>query len=488
MDSFRDNARRRKGTERSNMSPNRGDVKGKIKDLANSAPPLGVSELMKAKRECIKLAQRVSYAQELSDLSRDKANTVRKTSSLLKLAPFVDEDGLLRVGERLSKIDLPPDSKHPVVLHPANILTERIVWHEHVKHHARPERLLADIRTEYWVVTGRRAVRRIANRCVKCKRLFSQPVIQIMANLPSDRLAVYKHPFTNTGVDYFGPLRVKIGRRVEKRWICLFTCLTVRAVHLEIVHSLSAASFIMAFQRFINRRGKPSIMRSDNGTNFVAANRELHEQLAERDIQWMFNPPGASHFGGVWERLIRSCRTAMLVIMGDRSVTEEVLATVIGEVEMLLNSRPLTHVSVDPNDPAPLTPNHFLSPARPSLHHNLVPSNADDVISRHQMKVAQALVLVFWKRWLKEYAPHLTERRKWQRNEANLKLGDVVLIIDENSPRGHWPWGRIVDVHEADDGVIRSVTVKTAAGEYRRPVAKLCLLATDSPDAVGNRQ
>ena len=146
MDSFRDNARRRKGTERSNMSPNRGDVKGKIKELARSAPPLGVSELMKAKRECIKLAQRVSYAQELSDLSRDKANTVRKTSSLLKLAPFVDKDGLLRVGGRLSKIDLPPDSKHPVVLHPANILTERIVWHEHVKHHARPERLLADIR------------------------------------------------------------------------------------------------------------------------------------------------------------------------------------------------------------------------------------------------------------------------------------------------------------------------------------------------------
>ena len=157
-----------------------------------------------------------------------------------------------------------------------------------------------------------------------------------------------------------------------KRWCCLFTCLTTRAVHIEVVRSLDADSCTAAIVRFISRRGKPKTIVSDNGSNFVGSARELREyidswnksqmgeSLASKGIIWKFNPPSAPHFGGVWDCLVRSCKKAMFAILGSRSLIDETLITTMCLVEQTLNARPLTAVSEDPADLEALTPNHFL--------------------------------------------------------------------------------------------------------------------------------
>ena len=192
-----------------------------------------------------------------------------------------------------------------------------------------------------------------------------------MADIPEERL-VASTVFANVGVDYFGPFTVKIGRRNEKLWCCLFTCLTVRAVHIEIVPKLDTDCCLNATMRLIARRGKPVKMISDNGTNFIGAEKELAEYIAawnkvrieepliQQGIRWKFNPPAAPHFGGVWERLVRSCKKAMYAVLGNRSVTEDVLSTTMCLVEQTLNARPLTTVSSDAMDLEAITPNHFL--------------------------------------------------------------------------------------------------------------------------------
>ena len=158
-------------------------------------------------------------------------------------------------------------------------------------------------------------------------RLFSETVlyagntmVNLSANLPSERTVTTDPPFTFVGVDYFGPMSVKFRRGFTKRYGCIFTCLVTRAVHIEIAHSMDSDSFLMTLHRFMARRGKPNKLFSDNGTNFVAANKELadeiksvnskklQDELLLEAIEWHFNPPHAPHMGGVWERLIRSCR------------------------------------------------------------------------------------------------------------------------------------------------------------------------------------
>ena len=204
-----------------------------------------------------------------------------------------------------------------------------------------------------------------------------------------------------------------------KLYGCLFTCLVTRAVHLEIAHSLETDHFIMALRRMMARRAKPRNIYSDNGTNFVGAERELKEcldgmnqakisdTLSQDRIQWFFNPPSAPHFGGVWERLVKSAKKALKITLNSQLVSDETLLTLMAEVE----SRPLTHVSVNPKALEAITPNHFLF-GRNSL--NVPPNVFDerDLNSRKGWRQAQTLTDHFRRRWLREFVPALTERRK----------------------------------------------------------------------------
>ena len=227
-------------------------------------------------------------------------------------------------------------------------------------------------------------------------------------------------PFTNSGVDLCGPFFVKRGRGQTKVYGVIFTCLASRAIHLEIADSLSTDSFINALRRFVARRGEVRTMRSDRGTNLVGAEHELREcidswneahlveAMRQRNIQWSFNQPSASHFGGIWERQIRTVRKVLTAVLREQTMTEGSLRTLLCEVEAIVNSRPLTTVSDDPSDLSPLTPNHLLlqrsgTPLPPGLF------EPDDLVCRKRWKQVQYLADLFWQRWTKEYLNTPTE-------------------------------------------------------------------------------
>ena len=277
-----------------------------------------------------------------------------------------------------------------------------------------------------------------------------------MAPLPVCRLEAFARPFTNTGLDYFEPMEVTVRMSREKRYGDLFTCLVTRAVHLEIAGSLSTDSAIMAIRRFVSSCGCPRRIFSDNGTNFVGANNELKKVaqeldqeritafLAPRGIEWIFNPPSAPYFGGSWECLVRSVKEGLRTTLSEQAPKEETLRTVMAEVEHLVNSRPLTHILVDPTDEEVLTPNHFLIGTAsgrflPGL------SSTRDLCSRKQWQVAQAHTNAFWKWWMKFYLPPTLSRRvKWtQPVSPTLETGDLVVIADHRLPRGCWLRGRV---------------------------------------------
>ena len=221
---------------------------------------------------------------------------------------------------------------------------------------------------KYAKLVLRRLLRSIESQSVTYHKRKASTIQPIMSDLPVERLGYKQSPFNHTDVNYFGPLYVPVRRSTEKRWGSLFTCLTTRAVHLEIVPSLDTSSFVLGIERFIARRGTPSTIWSDNGTNFVGAENELlicikswngmvPTIFAHKGVAWKFNPPGATHHGGSWERLIRSVKRVLNDILGSRRVTEEVLGTTLYLVEQALNSRPITPVSTDSRE---LMPQAFL--------------------------------------------------------------------------------------------------------------------------------
>ena len=264
--------------------------------------------------------------------------------------------------------------------------------------------------------------------CVLYLRIFGaeiqllQPQLPVMAELPTERFNA-STAFAILGVDFFGPFKVEIGRRNEKRWCCLFTCLTVRAVHIEIVPKLDTDSCLNGIMRFIARRGQPLKMISDNGTNFVGADREfkdyvaawnkerIEEHLVQQGIRLNFNPPTAPHFGGVWERLVRSCKKAMCAVLGNRSITEDVLSTTLCLVEQTLNARPLTAVSSDVNDLEFITPNHFLL-GNKNVCLPYLPFTEEFFNHRKFFRQTQAYSEHIWDRFKKEYLPTLNNRQK----------------------------------------------------------------------------
>ena len=306
--------------------------------LEQDSDPVSVEQLRLAMEKCVKRVQECHFKEEIDALKKHSA--VPRCSRVLRLSPFLDERGLLRVGGRLDEAPLPEDTIHPMLLPTIHPFTRLVIKDAHERClHSHIHRTLYEVQARFWIIRGCRAVHEV-RKCMNCKRRLAKPMQPFMASLPAARLTPDLPPFTHTGVDYFGPLNVVAGRRQEKRYVCLFTCLVTRAVHTEPTVQLDADSFLMPFRRFVSIRGHPKEMFSDNGTNLVAGERELREallsmekeskifdRLAELKIKWHFNPPSAPHFGGIWERLVRSAKTALRVVLGTQTVRDEVLNT-----------------------------------------------------------------------------------------------------------------------------------------------------------------
>ncbi|XP_021964863.1 uncharacterized protein LOC110860106 [Folsomia candida] len=315
-----------------------------------------------------------------------------------------------------------------------------------------------------------------------------------MGNLPEVRVSP-SPAFQKRGVDYAGPFTLRAiparSKVTFKGYLCIFVCMVTRAIHLEIVSSLDTDSFIATLKRFVARRGKPTDIYSDQGTNFIGAEHELKglitsdahnatlaKTLANDGINWHFNPPGAPHMGGVWEAGVKTVKYHLKRVVGETRLTFEEITTLMAQIEACFNSRPLTPMSSDPNDFSALTPGHFLI-GRPLLaipEPNLQETKLNQ-LSRWQY--LQRITQDFWKRWTNEHISRLQQRPKWTRPMQSIKIGDLVIIKAENFPPLHWKMGRVIKTHEGTDGLVRVVTLKTEGGEMQRPIHKLCLLPLD---------
>lgn len=459
------------------------------KGQRNSSQALSVEELQKAGTLLIKLSQFETFYEEIETLS--KGHQLHKRSKLLALNPFVDTEKVLRVGGRLGNSSFDYNKKHPVLLDAKHSVTKLLMKHEHLRlFHAGPQALLAAIREEYWPIGGRNLARITTKQCVVCTRLRGKSVEPIMGDLPAVRTDC-SFAFSSCGVDFAGPFRISSrkgrGNRITKSYLCLFVCLTTKAVHLEVVSDLTSEAFILCIRRFVARRGKPYAIYCDNGRNFIGACNELGRMLqksqdsvfnysANEGIRFVFGPAYSPHFGGIWEAGIKSSKYHLKRVAGEACLTFEELATLFSQIEAILNSRPLSPLSSDPNDPTPLTPGHFLV-GRPLT---AVPSPPITALRPNRYELIEKIRQQFWSRWQKEFLAEMQQRSRWRTQQQGLNCGDLVLLREANLPPLQWRLGRVTRLHPGPDGVSRVADVTTTKGTVTRAVRTMCPLFRDT--------
>lgn len=461
----------------------------KSKQLPLESGPLKSNEYKKAEIILFKRAQKEGYAEEYMKLERGGKIT-DKRSVIYKDSAYIDESGVMRSRSRIGDAPYTSfDTRRPIILPKENRITEMILQSYHEKYgHQYPSTVMNEVKQRFSIPRLRVKLRSIRNACQVCKNSDAKPQMPEEAELPAARLTSFTRPFTFIGIDYFGPTLVVVGRRHEKRWCMLITCLTTRGLHLEVVHTLSTNSCILGLRRFISRRGTPKEIYTDNGTNFRGSKRELREiwdhidknKVAESfissDTEWKFIPPASPHMGGAWERMVRSVKTSLKSSLPSlRIPSDELLLTMLAEVEDIINSRPLTYVALGNEDEEALTPNHFILGSSSGMK-QLGEFNDECEVLRQNWHKAQQFANTFWRRWMKEYLPTLCRRTKWISSNAKEPLiGDIVIIVGEEK-RNDWPKGKILDVHRGRDKKVRSVTVQLSTGIYVRPVSKIAIL------------
>ena len=462
-------------------------------------------ELEKAKELVIKSVQHECYSEELTCI--ETSLNLPLSSDLRKLHPFLDSTGILRVGGRITQAKLSTDETNPIIIPGRHHLGTLIVRHHHqaVKHQGRHFTEGAIRASGIWLVGAKRSISGLLFKCVTCRRLRGKTEHQRMSDLPAERLQVAP-PFSYVGVDVFGPWevfsrRTRGGHANSKRWAVLFSCMCTRAVHIEIIETMSASSFINALRRFFAIRGPAKQLRSDCGTNFVGACRELemdgshsNPQSVEKYLEtqkctWVFNPPHSSHMGGAWERMVGVSRRILdCMLLEEKSrLTHEVLTTLMAEVSAIINARPLIPVSSDSESPLILSPLVLLTQKTGAL-----PPPPGDFkkgeLLKEEWKRVQSLADTFWTRWRREYLSTLQTRRKWVDKRPNLKQGDVVLMKDSQAKRNDWPMAIITKTLPSQDGLVRKVDLRVIKeGKpkvYSRPVTEVVLLLSPE-DSLG---
>ena len=492
-------------------------LKARVKDLDSKGRKVRVSDLEAAEHLILREVQHTVFKEEIAVLQTTnqqnglQARSCLKTRGpLYKLDPFLDENEILRVGGRLRRANLSDEVKFPIILPKRSHISKLIIRHFHEKiNHQGKGMTLNEIRSNgLWIIDATSSVFSVISSCVKCQKLRGTVQEQKMSDLPEARMDCYS-PFTYCAVDYFGPFIVEEGRKELKRYGVLFTCMAYRAVHVEIANSLTTDSFINAYRRFVSRRGPIRQLRSDQGSNFVGARRELAKALDEMDqeriktklledscdwFHFRINTPTSSRMGGVWELQIRSVRNVLSSLLQDngRQLDDESLRTLMCEAEAIVNSRSLTINNLtDPDSLSPLTPNHLLTMKTKVLLSPPGVFQSADLYSRKRWRRVQHLANEFWSRWRKEFLLEKQQRQKWTQDRKNLQIDDIVIMKEDNVPRSEWKLARVSSVYPSADGYVRKVQVALANGSLdkddkritplrrlERPMQKLVLLPT----------
>jgi len=474
------------------------------KESRSKFKALSPIELDAALTTIVKQIQHSDFSDMFKILRKDRM--VPRNHSLSNLVPFIDEEGIIRVGGRLSLSQQTYDATHQMLL-PGNdplvkLLIEKL--HKETKHSAYTP-LLGHVRQQFWPLKAKTLIRSVINRCVVCTRAKPKFYTQIMGNLPSHRVTPAR-PFLHSGVDYCGPFSVHFKGRgrsnPQKAYLAIFCCFATKAVHLELVTELTTEAFLGALKRFIGRRGHCQTLYCDNATNFVGAKNQLSElkdviysddakesiirACSERAIDFRFIPPRSPHFGGLWEAAVKSAKHLLLKNVSPRKFTYEEFETLVIEVEAMLNSRPLIPHPSNPNDLNAITPGHALIGSELTSSVD-VRSDATLHTKGDRWQQVSEVKHQFWKRWSAEYLHELQQRHKWKQPVRDVEINTLVIIRENNIPVLQWPLGRIVKVIKGEDGFVRVCDVKTQKGVFRRELAKLAPLFPKNEDDVSSK-
>ncbi|GFT68344.1 integrase catalytic domain-containing protein [Trichonephila clavipes] len=293
-------------------------------------------------------------------------------------------------------------------------------------------------------------------------------------SLPSDTVTDAA-VFEVVGVDLADPLYVK---RDDKVWIVLYTCAIYRALHFELVSSLSTDAFLLSFRSFVARRGRPRIIYSDNGTNFRGAYNELIDidwkkylDMKITYITWKFTPPTAAWWGGFWERLARTVKELLMRTLGKVIFTYEELLTILCECEKVVNSRSLTYLSEDMQDLTPITPARFLFEIPTTVTKDLEVRDANHF--RKRFRFRDKVIEELKRRFRNEYLGQLIQRQKQHPQSSNIQVGDIFLIGNDWKKRLQWPLARVIKLIPGKDRLVRTVKLKTQSCILIRPIQRV---------------
>ena len=460
---------------------------------------LSPQEFQAAEHWLLKQSQQRCFPKENKSLLKQQGTA--PSSRLRALTPLMDEEGLIRVGGRLSKSALTKSQQHPIIVDGKDSLIRKLFLHKHISlSHCGPSLLLCHTGNKLHVMGARRLSRDICSQCVTCRRVTPRPVPQRLGELPSARTQAGQPAFSDTGMDFAGPFDIRQGHtrrpvRIEA-YVCIFVCLATKAVHLEVTSNLTTEAFTACLRRFVSRRNCPKTIRCDNGPNFVGARNELqrlyqfladedndniiHQHLLKDQIQWTHIPAESPHFGGLWESAVKSMKRHLKKIMGTLLLTFEELTTITCQVEACLNSRPLVPMTSHNQDGLSyLTAGHFLFLNAPTSYPE-DPRLPEEPRLLKRWNQCQAVVQHFWARWSREYLNTLQSRTKWQQTKQNLQAGDVVIMKCEKYFACRWPIARVIQTYPGEDGLVRVCMVQPSIGRPRkRPVTKLSLLYRD---------
>ena len=404
----------------------------KTEDIEEGSIYPSIQEMTFVRALFIAREQREFFAAEYDDLVNGRA--CRKTSPLVSLYPFLDLDGVIKVGGRLAQSDfLTEAQKYQVVIPRKGPLGPLLVRQVHIMLlHGTVQGCLATLRQKYWLLGAKGMIKKYVRDCVSCFRFMCRSTPPMMGDLPRERITPCD-PFDYTGLDFGGPFYVKAADKSghTKAYIALFVCFATKGVHIELVGSLSAAACMGAYIRFSRRRGKPKRVFSDNGTNFVGTRNELERirkiltktgsdaipaRVAKDGGEWVHIPPRSPHFGGLWESAIKSAKYHLKRIVGKRVFFYEELYTVMVMVEDVMNSRPLVEMSPDDNTFLALTPAMLITAKHfrhlPAEHQPEMPTipiiNKDTHKKRWEYAITWVASIGI------DAAPPLPLRRKWE--------------------------------------------------------------------------
>lgn len=399
-------------------------------------------------------------------------------TTLNRLAVYRDEEtGLLVCGGRFKIFD-EDETAVPILPYEAWIST-LLAQEAHDANHEEIAGTLLRMRKKAWVIKGRKLAKKRVDNCVVCRKARARKCQQIMSDLPPERITPAR-PFEYTTVDLFGPYEVKdeVRKKVKlKVWGIVFCCMASRAIHTDVVSDQSTEGFLLAYQRFTALRGHPKKLWSDPGKNFVGARPALKELYHFLDQQitseleneaskhgtewsWKIHPADSPHRNGAAEAAVRTVKRALHNMRGEGLFTWSEFQTFMFMAANLANERPIDARTQSREDCIEyISPNSLLL-GRTGPRGDLGSFEFEDY-SYKRLRVIQAEVNWFWRKWSQLAGPNLFVRSKWHTKQRNVAVGDVVWLADQNALRSQYKLGRVVNVNADKEGIVRDANIRT---------------------------